>query len=93
MIEAGSLVSWWINAAQRSRYFLLSSMAIDTFSIPDISFEVERVFSGAKLTITGKRLSLHIGTSIVLEWLKSWFRVGIFTQDDLSKTSNQLQEE
>ncbi len=85
MIEVGSLISWWISPAQRSRFLLLSSMAIDIFSIPAMSSEAERVFSGANLTITDEGSSLHIDIPEALECLKSWFRSGIFTQDDLSK--------
>ena len=92
LIEVGSLISWWISPAQRSRFPLLLSMAIDIFSIPAMSSEAERVFSGAKLTITDERLSLHIGTIEALECLKSWFRAGIFTQDDLFKALDQVQE-
>ena len=79
LIEVGSLISWWISPAQRSRFPLLSSMAIDIFSIPAMSSKVERVFSGAKLTISDGRSSLYIDTIEALECLKSWFRAGIFT--------------
>ena len=52
------------------RFPLLSSMAIDIFSIPAMSSETERVYSGAKHTITDERSSLHIDTIEVLECLK-----------------------
>lgn len=77
LLEVGSLISWWMSPAQRSRFPLLSSMAIDIFSIPAMSSEAERVFSGAKHTITDERSSLHMDTIEALECLKSWFRVHI----------------
>ena len=38
-------------------------------------------------TISDERSSLHIDTIEALECLKSWFRAGIFTQGDLSRTT------
>ena len=60
-------------------------MAIDVFSIPAMSSEPERVFYGAKHTISDERSSLHIDTIEALECLKSWFRAGIYTQEALSQ--------
>ena len=39
LVEVGSLISWWMSPAQRSRFPLLSSMAINVLSIPAISPE------------------------------------------------------
>ena len=89
LIEVGSLISWWMSPAQRSRFPLLSSMAIDIFSISAMSSETERVFSGAKHTISDERSSLHIDTIKALECLKSWFRARTFTQDDLSQALHE----
>lgn len=85
LVEVGSVMSWWTCPAQRSRFPLLSAMAIDIFSIPAMSSEAERVFSGVKHTISDERASLHIDTIEALECLKSWFRANIFTQEDLTK--------
>jgi hypothetical protein len=52
----------------------LSLMAIDLLSIPAMSAEPERVFSGAKLTITDQRARLQGTTIEALECLKSWYR-------------------
>lgn len=92
LIEVGSSVlSWWVSPAQRSRFPLLSAMAIDIFSIPAMSTEAERVFSGVKNNISDERASLQIDTIQALECLKSWFRADLFTQEDLSKAfQNQL---
>ena len=86
LIEVGSVLSWWISPAQRSRFPLLSAMAIDIFSIPAMSSEAERALSGAKHTISDERAYLHIDTIQALECLKSWFRADIFTQEDLNKS-------
>ena len=58
-------------------------MAIDIYSIPSMSSEPERVFSGAKHTITDQRNSLKGETIELLECLKSWFHMGIFVEKDL----------
>lgn len=78
-----SAIEWWLLLEQRQRLPLLSKMAIDIYSIPPMSSEPERVFSGTKHTITDQRCSLKIETIELLECLKSWFRIGIFTQEDL----------
>jgi len=49
-------------------------MAIDLLSIPAMSAKPERVFSGAKLTITDKRNRLKDTTVSALECLKSWYK-------------------
>lgn len=58
-------------------------MAIDIYSVSAMSSEPERVFSGAKYTISNHRASLKSETIELLECLKSWFRLSIFTQQDL----------
>ena len=78
-----SALEWWNHQEQRDRLPLLSRMAIDIFSIPAMSSEPERVFSGAKHTISDQRNRLKADTIERLECLKSWFRLGIFTKADL----------
>ena len=58
-------------------------MAIDIYSIPAMSSEPERVFSGAKHTISDQRMRLKIESIELLECLKSWFRIGLFTEQEL----------
>ena len=81
---------WWCQLEQRSRYPLVSKMAINIYSIPAMSSEPERVFSGAKLTVSDQRNSLKSGTIELLECLKSWFQLGIFTEEDLHAVLNDL---
>ena len=87
---------WWIQSEQRERFPLLSKMAIDIFSVPPMSAEPERVFSGAKLTITHQRNRLKMNTIEALQCLKSWFRAEIFTDvtlNDVVDHEMELDEE
>jgi hypothetical protein len=48
-------------------------MDIELLSIPAMSAEPERLFSGAKLTITDQRACLQLQTIEATECLKSWY--------------------
>ena len=48
-----------------------------------MSAEPERVFSGAKRIVSDSRGRLQSETIEILECLKSWFRLGVFTKGDL----------
>jgi hypothetical protein len=63
---------WWMEPAQRTAYPNLHKMALDVLSIPAMSAEPERLFSGAKITITERRNRLGVDTIEYLECLKSW---------------------
>ena len=52
-------------------------MAIDILSIPAMSADPERVFSGARRTISWDRMLLGATTIEKGECLKSWIRSGI----------------
>jgi hypothetical protein len=52
-------------------------MAIDILLIPAISDEPERVFSGARRTISWERAQLSAESIKRLECLKNWHRTGI----------------
>jgi hypothetical protein len=54
-------------------------MAIDVLSIPAMSAESERVFSGARRTISWERHQLGADVVEQSECIKSWLRV--FMQD------------
>jgi hypothetical protein len=58
-------------------------MALDILSIPAMSAELERLFSGAKITITDYRNRLGIESIEAIECLKSWLGKGniVFTED------------
>jgi hypothetical protein len=67
-------LDWWLEDAQRTKYPRLSQMAIDILSIPAMSAEPERVFSGARRTISWDRSQLGANTIMKMECLKSWYR-------------------
>jgi hAT family C-terminal dimerisation region len=75
-IDCSPLI-WWLRDEQQSHYPGLSKMAIDILSIPAMSADPERVFSGARRTISWDRMQL--GASVIErgECLKSWIRSGI----------------
>ena len=68
-------------------------MAIDIHSIPAMSSEPERVFSGARHTLSDQRASLKSETIELLKCLKSRFRLGIFTEQDLHAIVGTVNEE
>jgi hypothetical protein len=64
--------AWWLEPTQRKTYPNLSKMALDILSIPSMSAEPERLFSGAGITITDRRNRLGIESIQAIECLKSW---------------------
>jgi hAT family protein len=70
-------LTWWCQEAQRQRYPRLSLMAIDILSIPAMSDEPERVFSGGRRTISWDRGSMLPETLEQRECLKHWKKSGI----------------
>jgi hypothetical protein len=52
-------------------------MAIDILSIPPMSNEPERVFSGARRTVTWDRGQMEAETIEIRECLKHWKKSGI----------------
>ena len=67
-----SALTWWCHDARRQRWPRLSYMAIDILSIPAMSDEPERVFSGARRTISWDRGQLEPETVEMTECLKHW---------------------
>lgn len=63
---------WWLEPTRRKTFPNLSIMALDVLSIPAMSAEPERLFSGAKITITDRRNRLGIESIEAIECLKSW---------------------
>ena len=65
-----------MEVAQRTTYPNLAIMALDMLSIPAMSDEPERLFSGAAITVTERRNKLGVESIEALECLKSWYRGG-----------------
>lgn len=73
-LEIVSPLEWWNESAQQRSYPNLQQMALDILSIPSMSAESERVFSGTRRQITFDRSRLN-GSSIGrAECLKSWIK-------------------
>ena len=58
--ERETSLSWWLEEVQRRTYPNLSQFAIDILSIPAMSAEPERVFSGCRRTISWQRMRLGV---------------------------------
>ena len=72
-----SALTWWCHDTQRQHWPQLSCMAIDILSIPAMSDELERVFSGACHMISWERGQLDPETVEMTECLKHWKKSGI----------------
>jgi hypothetical protein len=60
------VLAWWLEDSQLGQFPLLSQLAVTLLSIPAMSAEPERVFSGARRTISWERAKL--GAELI-EWL------------------------
>jgi hypothetical protein len=76
-------LDWWMETTQQKRYPNLSKMAMDILSIPAMSADPERLFSGAKITITDRRNRLGITSIQAVECLKSWMGILESKGDDI----------
>jgi hypothetical protein len=70
-------LEWWCQDAQTTRWPRLSRMAIEILSIPPMSDEPERVFSGARRTVSWDRGQIEVDTIECRECLKHWKNSGI----------------
>ena len=68
-------------------------MVIDIHFIPPMPAELGCVFSGSKHTNSDQRNSPKSKTIEYLECLKSWFRLGVFMEQDLHAIVGHLNEE
>ena len=65
-------LQWWLQDAQKKRWPRLSVLAIEVLSIPAMSAEPERIFSGGRRTMSWDRSQLSIETLEMLECQKNW---------------------
>jgi len=79
------ILEWWY--LQRHRGPTLSQFAIEILSIPAMSDDIERVFSGARRTISWERAKLGINRVEAVECLNSWFSI------DLERLSQLLSDQ
>ncbi|RFN42835.1 recq helicase tlh3 [Fusarium flagelliforme] len=71
IIGEQSALDWWLKPARQFVYPNLSKMASTIFSIPPMSAEPERVFSGTKHTIAPERIRRGAEMVEITECLKS----------------------
>jgi hypothetical protein len=74
-IGSSSALTWWLQESQQTSFPSLSKLALNIFSIPPMSTEPERVFSGARRTISWDRTRLGSQMVEYSECLKSWVSV------------------
>jgi hypothetical protein len=67
-------LQWWLESAQAAIYPNLRRMALNIFAIPAMSASAERVFSGARRTISWERSKLGGPMVEMTECIKSWTR-------------------
>ena len=70
----GNPLAQWCREEQRIKYPRLHRMAINILSIPPMSDEAERVFSGARRTISWDRAKLLGSTIKKTECMKHWIK-------------------
>lgn len=73
-------LEWWCQDQQRKCWPRLSIMALDILSIPAMSDEAERVFSGARRTVSWDRAQMDAETLECIECLKHWKKSGILNE-------------
>jgi len=79
-------LAWWCEESQQAKWPHLSSLAISILSFPATSAEPERVFSGARRTISWERSQLTPAVIEILECLKFAFR----TKERLMLSGKQI---
>lgn len=67
-------LEWWCREEQRLEYPRLHQMAIEVLSVPAMSDDPERVFSGTRRTISWDRTRLSAETIEKLECLGNWVK-------------------
>ena len=75
--QGTTALDWWLNPSNRTTYPCLYRMAVDILSIPPMSAEPERIFSGARRTISWQRMKLGPANIERIECLKSWIHTGL----------------
>jgi hypothetical protein len=66
-------ISWWTENSQQIRFPQLSKFAFEVLSIPAMSDHPERIFSGARRTISWERSKLQPEVVEHVECWKNWY--------------------
>ena len=88
-----SALEWWLAEERRTIWPRLSQMAIDVLSIPAMSDEPERVFSGARRTISSERMRLGMSNIEKTQCLKSWIASGLVSEVEEDEDDAQESEQ
>jgi hypothetical protein len=82
LYDIGEMIAlqWWGLELQRMHYPRLSLMLFDILSVLAMSDELERVFSGARRTITWDKAQIEPNTIEMRECLKHWKKSKILNQ-------------
>ena len=89
-LHGQSPIECWCRKEQRLAYPRLHRMAIDILSIPPMSDEPERVFSGARRTISWDRHNLTSKNVEMIESLASWIKEGIVGHLNVDNSLEEL---
>ena len=74
-INTRNAIRWWLEKTQQKTYPNLSKMALDYLSIPSMSVEAKRLFSGCKIILSNQRNRMGAELLEALECLKSWLKI------------------
>jgi hypothetical protein len=74
-------IEWWFGSVQRHRFPHLSLLAIEILSIPAMSDEPERVFSGCRRTVSWERSQISPTELERMECLKHWMQRSVYLED------------
>jgi hypothetical protein len=83
---------WWRERGE-SKYPTLAVMAYDLLSIPAMSSECERIFSGTKRVVTDARYQLKVSTIEADMCLKSWLQQRLVDGNTTWKILNDVNAE
>jgi len=91
--EVKDVIGFWAARRLEPRWRDLAQMSLEYLSIPAISAEPERVFSGAKITISDQRCTLSDEAINASECLKSWERDGLISSHhEIQQLENTLDD-
>ena len=68
------VVGWWYDVLHDPHWNDLARMALTYLTLPAVSAEPERVFSGAKIALSDRRCRMGDDVLEAVECLKSWQR-------------------
>jgi hypothetical protein len=79
------VVRYWFERSHETQWKDLARMALTYLTLPAMSAEPERFFSGAKITLSDRRCRMGDDAVEAVECLKSWQRDGLIaaTRDEI----------